>query len=179
MNTSPASAHPELGKSLIKYLRKEVGEVDILLKKPLFHQDFKHILDYLRLETTAALQKQFTGTYKFNNWYFTYSHFFKKLQTWKVLCRYKTAFSFTGFFSKPLYCKVIQLRHSYIVFQLKSIIRSETSFSHIWHLEVHPGVQAKLALTTMDKKTFCVLYERSGFSFTTITNNIIRVSACG
>ena len=37
MNTSPASAHPELGKSLIKYLRKEVGEVDILQKKPLFH----------------------------------------------------------------------------------------------------------------------------------------------
>ena len=37
MNTSPASAHPELGKSLIKYLRREVGEVDILLKKPIFH----------------------------------------------------------------------------------------------------------------------------------------------
>ena len=55
-------------------------------------------------------------------------------------------------FSKPLYCKVIQLRHSYIVFQLKSIIWCETSFSHIWHMEIHPGVKAKLALTTMDKR---------------------------
>ena len=27
-----------------------------LLKKPLFHQDYKHILDYLGLETPAALQ---------------------------------------------------------------------------------------------------------------------------
>ena len=36
-------------------------------------------------------------------------------------------------FSKPLYCKVVQLQHSYIVFQLKSIIRCETYFSHIWH----------------------------------------------
>ena len=33
-----------------------MGEVDILRKKPLFHQDFKHILDYLRLEAPAALQ---------------------------------------------------------------------------------------------------------------------------
>ena len=68
----------------------------------------------------------------------------------------KSALSFTGFFSKLLYCKVIQLRHHYIVFQLKSIIGCETSFSHIWYMEVHPGVQTKLALTTMDKKTFCV-----------------------
>ena len=83
-------------------------------------------------------------------------------------------------FFQALYCKVIQLRHSYFVFQLKTIIRSETSFPHIWHQEVHPGVQAKLALTTMDKTTFCVyLHERAGFSFTRITNNIIRVSACG
>ena len=55
-------------------------------------------------------------------------------------------------FSKPLYCKVVQLQHSYIVFHLKSIRRCETSFSHIWHQEVHPGVQAMFPLTTMDIK---------------------------
>ena len=79
-------------------------------------------------------------------------------------------------FPKPLYCKVIQLQHSYIVFQLKSIIRCETSFSHIWYQDVHPGVQAMLPLTTMDIKALCVLYERAGFSFTRIIKNIIRVS---
>ena len=81
-----------------------------------------------------------------------------------------------GFFSKPLYCQGIQLQHSYIVFHLKSIRRCETSFSHIWHRELHPGVQAMLPVTTMDIKALCVLYERAGFSFTRITNNIIRVS---
>ena len=30
--------------------------MDIPQKKPLFHQDFKHILDYLGLEGPAALQ---------------------------------------------------------------------------------------------------------------------------
>ena len=30
--------------------------MDIPQKKPLFHQDFKHILDYLGLEAPAALQ---------------------------------------------------------------------------------------------------------------------------
>ena len=46
------------GKSLIKYLRKEVGEVGIPQKKPLFHQDFKHILDYLdRVRNTSCPSK--------------------------------------------------------------------------------------------------------------------------
>ena len=84
--------------------------------------------------------------------------------------------SLTGLFSKPLYCKVIQLQHSYTVFHLKSIRRCKTSFSHIWHQEVHPEVQAMFPLTTMDIKALCVLNERAGFSFTRITNRIIRVS---
>ena len=84
--------------------------------------------------------------------------------------------SLTGLFSKPLYCKVIQLQHSYTVFHLKSIRRCKTSFSHIWHQEVHPEVQAMFPLTTMDIKALCVLNERAGFSFTRITNKIIRVS---
>ena len=55
---SPASANPKLGASLIKYLRKEIGQEDILPKRPLFDQDFQHILDCQGLETPAALQSK-------------------------------------------------------------------------------------------------------------------------
>ena len=147
--------------------------MDILQKKPLFHQDFKHILDYLRLEAPAALQ---SSSLQHTNSTIDTSHIVSCLKYCKLksFMQIQKSLVLHRIFSKPLYCKVIQLRHSYIVFQLKSIIRCETSFSHIWHMEVHPGQQAKLALTTIDKKTFCVLHERAGFSSTGI-----RVSACG
>ncbi|CAH3187006.1 unnamed protein product, partial [Porites evermanni] len=61
---SPASANLEFGASLIKYLRKEIGQVDILPKRPLFDQDFQHILDCQRLETPAALQRRNSETAK-------------------------------------------------------------------------------------------------------------------
>ena len=38
---SPAKKYPELGSTIMKYLRKEIGEMDILPKKPLFEQDLE------------------------------------------------------------------------------------------------------------------------------------------
>ena len=40
----------------MKYLRKEVGEMDILPKKPLFKQDLEFIVDLTGMVTPAALQ---------------------------------------------------------------------------------------------------------------------------
>ena len=42
---SSAKTYPELGSTIMKYLRKEVGEMDILPKKPLFEQDLEYIVD--------------------------------------------------------------------------------------------------------------------------------------
>ena len=40
----------------MKYLRKEVREMDIFPKKPLFEQDLEHIVDSTGIGTPAALQ---------------------------------------------------------------------------------------------------------------------------
>ena len=40
----------------MKYLRKEIGEMDILPKKPLFEQDLEFIVDSIGMVTPAALQ---------------------------------------------------------------------------------------------------------------------------
>ena len=40
----------------MKYLRKEVGEMDVLPKKPLFKQDLEFIVDLTGMVTPAALQ---------------------------------------------------------------------------------------------------------------------------
>lgn len=53
---SPAKTYPELGSTVMKYLRKEVGEMDIFPKKPLFEQDLEHIVDSTGIGTPAALQ---------------------------------------------------------------------------------------------------------------------------
>ena len=55
---APAKEFPELGKTLIRFLRKEVGEVDLHPKNPMFAQDFEHILDTIGLETPAAMQRK-------------------------------------------------------------------------------------------------------------------------
>ncbi|CAH3180440.1 unnamed protein product [Porites lobata] len=56
---SPAKTYPELGSTIMKYLRKEVGEMDIFPKKPLFEQDLEHIVDSTGIGTPAALQLSF------------------------------------------------------------------------------------------------------------------------
>ena len=53
---SPATKYPELGSTIMKYLRKEVGEMDVLPKKPLFKQDLEFIVDLTGMVTPAALQ---------------------------------------------------------------------------------------------------------------------------
>lgn len=50
---SPAKKYPELGSTIMKYLRKKIGEMDILPKKPLFEQDLEYILD-----STGMLRQQ-------------------------------------------------------------------------------------------------------------------------
>ena len=53
---SPAKPYPELGSTIVKYLHKEVGEMDIFPKKTLFEQDLEHIVDSTGIGTPAALQ---------------------------------------------------------------------------------------------------------------------------
>ena len=55
---SPTKEFPELGKRLISFLRKEVGEVDLHPKMPMFAQDFEHIRDTIGLDTPAAMQRK-------------------------------------------------------------------------------------------------------------------------
>ena len=43
---------------LIRFQRKEVGEVDLHPKNPMFAQDFEHILDTIGLDTPAAMQRK-------------------------------------------------------------------------------------------------------------------------
>ena len=53
---SPTKQFPELGTTLSRFTRKELGEQDQYPKKPMFTQDFQQILDNIGLETPAALQ---------------------------------------------------------------------------------------------------------------------------
>ena len=55
-HNSLAKQFPELGKTLGRFLRKEVGEMDSHPKKPMFAQAFEHILDTIGIESPAALQ---------------------------------------------------------------------------------------------------------------------------
>ena len=57
-HNSPAKQFPELGKTLSWFLRKEVGEMDSHPKKPMFAQDFAHILDTIGVQSPAALQRK-------------------------------------------------------------------------------------------------------------------------
>ena len=57
-HNSPAKQFPELGKTLSRFLRKEVGEMDSHPKKPMFAHDFEHILDTIGIESPAALQRK-------------------------------------------------------------------------------------------------------------------------
>lgn len=49
---------PELGTTVIKFLRKDIAQRDILPKQPMFQQDMEHILDVIGIETEAALQRK-------------------------------------------------------------------------------------------------------------------------
>ena len=60
---SPAKQFPELGSTLSRVLRKELGEKDLHPKKPMFSQDFEHILDTIGVETAAALQRKWVTLY--------------------------------------------------------------------------------------------------------------------
>lgn len=53
---SPGRMYPELGSTITKYLRKEIGDSPICPKEPMFTQDFEEILDTIGLESEAALQ---------------------------------------------------------------------------------------------------------------------------
>ena len=55
---SLAKQLPELGTTLSRLTRKELGEQDQYPKKPMFAQDFEQILDNIGLETPAALQRK-------------------------------------------------------------------------------------------------------------------------
>ena len=55
---SPGQEFPELGTTIIKFLRKEIGQKDILPKQPMFQQDMEHILEVIAIETEAALQRK-------------------------------------------------------------------------------------------------------------------------
>ena len=64
---SPAKQFPELGKTLSRFLQKEVGKMDSHLKKLKFAQDFEHIIDTIGMESPPALQRkwmkwQYCGT---------------------------------------------------------------------------------------------------------------------
>lgn len=50
---------PNWVSTIMKFLRKEVGEMDILPKKPLFEQDLEFIIDCTGIVTPAALQLSF------------------------------------------------------------------------------------------------------------------------
>ena len=57
-HNSPAKEFPKLGKTVSRFLRKEVGEMDSHPKKQMFAQDFEHILDTIGIESPAALQRK-------------------------------------------------------------------------------------------------------------------------
>ena len=48
--------YPNLGSTIIKFLRKELGDEPICPKEPLFQQDFEFVLDSIGLQTEANLQ---------------------------------------------------------------------------------------------------------------------------
>ena len=61
---SPAKQFPELGSTLSRVLRKELGEKDFHPKKPMFAQDFwTYILYTIGVETAAALQRKCVTLY--------------------------------------------------------------------------------------------------------------------
>ena len=49
---------PELGATLVKFVRKEVGDQAILPKVPMFQQDMEHILDCVGIKTQSDLQRE-------------------------------------------------------------------------------------------------------------------------
>lgn len=65
---SPAKTFPKLGTTVLKYLRKAVGEHPLLPKEPMFAQDLEHILETIGINSEAAMQCNDTLIY--NNSYF-------------------------------------------------------------------------------------------------------------
>ena len=61
---SPAKDHPTLGSTLIKFVRKEVGDCPLLPKKPLLQQDMEHILDCIGIENEYNLQRKYYINFK-------------------------------------------------------------------------------------------------------------------
>ena len=57
-HSSPAKQFPELGATLVKFVRKEVGDQAILPKVPMFQQDMEHILDCVGIKTQSDLQRE-------------------------------------------------------------------------------------------------------------------------
>lgn len=53
-----AKMFPELGATLVKFVRKEVGDQAILPKVPMFQQDMEHILDCVGIKTQSDLQRE-------------------------------------------------------------------------------------------------------------------------
>ena len=49
---------PELGSTLVQFVRKEVGDQALLPKVPMFQQDMEHILDCIGLETQSNLRRE-------------------------------------------------------------------------------------------------------------------------
>ena len=49
---------PELGSTLVQFVRKEVGDQALLPKVPMFQQEMEHILDCIGLETQSHLRRE-------------------------------------------------------------------------------------------------------------------------
>ena len=49
---------PELGSTLVQFVRKEVGDQALLPKVPMFQQEMEHILDCIGLETQSDLRRE-------------------------------------------------------------------------------------------------------------------------
>lgn len=45
----------------MKFLRKEIGQEELLPKKPLFQQGMEHFIDTVGIETEASLQREFSA----------------------------------------------------------------------------------------------------------------------
>ena len=55
---SPGKMYPEMGSAINKYVKRAVGDVNIMPKEPMFRQDFEHILDVVGLGNDASLQRK-------------------------------------------------------------------------------------------------------------------------
>lgn len=54
---SPGKMYPELRSTVLKFLRKHVGDAAIFPEEPMFRQDYEHILDTIGLEMVIATSR--------------------------------------------------------------------------------------------------------------------------